>query len=97
MIPLGEIIADTLGKGVNTQAVTGNMKNDPGDGPELKFLLKKVRQRSAFPGPKVVGAIMNVRNGHVQIEPGMTGLRKDQGPKEECHTNGSVTVLGNGD
>ena len=76
MIPLDEIIADTIGKGVNTQAVSREYeKMIQGIGPELEILMERSPEEIGVSAdPRVVEAILNVRNGQVQIEPGYDGV-----------------------
>lgn len=76
MIPLDEIIADTLGKGVMTQAVEREyQKMVQGIGPELEILIEKSQEEiQKIAGAKIAEAILSVRNGQVDIHPGYDGV-----------------------
>ncbi|HOW58235.1 MAG TPA: endonuclease Q family protein [Candidatus Omnitrophota bacterium] len=75
MIPLDEILSDTFHKGVATQTVAREYeKMIQTIGPELEILLEKTpEEMGSMADPKVIEAILNVRNGKVRIEPGYDG------------------------
>jgi len=75
-VPLAEIIAAALGKGVNTQTVSREYeKMIRSLGPELGILLEKdEKEVRAHADPRVADGVLNVRLGHVHIEPGYDGV-----------------------
>lgn len=76
VVPLNEIIADAFGKGVNTRTVSQEYeKMIRLLGPELGILLEKEEKEiRAHTDPRVAAGILNVRSGHLQIEPGYDGV-----------------------
>jgi len=76
MVPLDEIIADVLEKGVNTQTVTREYeKMIRALGPETGILLEKSEKEiRAYADPRVAEGILNVREGRVKVEPGYDGV-----------------------
>lgn len=75
-VPLSEIIASAIGKGVNTQAVTREYeKMIRALGPELEVLLDKSEDKiRRCADPRVAEGILNVRLGRVHVEPGYDGV-----------------------
>ena len=75
-VPLGEIIADVLGKGVNTQTVAREYETMVRSlGSEIGILLEKSEEEiRAHADPRVAQGVLNVREGRVRIEPGYDGV-----------------------
>ena len=76
VIPLDEIIADALGKGVTTKTVRTEYEKMIQDlGPELGILLERTEEEmKGHVLPSVMEGILNVRKGQVHIEPGYDGV-----------------------
>ena len=76
LIPLAELIAQAVGKGVNTKAVTktyDGMLNRHGS--ELDILLEHPLDDLAMDTPdRVLEAITKMRSGDIVIEPGYDGI-----------------------
>ena len=75
MIPLAEIISDTLGVGVASKAVNAEYRAIiPRLGTELEVLTEVNEDKLLRELPvKIAKAIINVRNGDVNILPGFDG------------------------
>lgn len=75
-VPLDEIIASALGKGVNTKAVSQEYEKMIRTlGPELGILLEKEEDEiRRHADPRVAEGILNVRSGRVHVEPGYDGV-----------------------
>lgn len=75
MIPLGEIIADTLGVGEASKAVSAEYRAIiPRLGTELEVLIEVSEDKLLKELPlKIARSIINVRNGNVNILPGFDG------------------------
>jgi len=76
MIPLDEIIGDALQKGVATKTVKQEYeKMIQKFGTELDILLElSETDMKNEADPRILEGIMNVRRGHVEIEPGYDGV-----------------------
>lgn len=76
MVPLAEILADTLGTGVTTQTVKNEYEKLVSSlGSEFKILLRtKPEDIERVSGPKIREAIMKVRTGDIVIDPGYDGV-----------------------
>lgn len=76
MIPLDEIIADAVGKGVATKTVAQEYEKMVRTlGPELEILLDRSEtELKGCADARVSEGILNVRAGHVRIEPGYDGV-----------------------
>ncbi len=75
IIPLREIIADVLQKGVNTKTVTKAYDEIVNVGTEFYILLHAQREKILAHAPEeIVEGIMRVREGRVHVEPGYDGV-----------------------
>ena len=76
LVPLKEILADVLGVGPNTKKVAQVYETALRHlGPELEILLRVPEaDLERWLGPKVARAIVQVRRGEVQVEPGYDGV-----------------------
>ena len=76
LIPLGEIIAEALGVGVNTKEVKKQYENlIKGFGSEFEVLLNVSQQElQNITLPEIAEGIVRVRQGKVFIEPGYDGV-----------------------
>ncbi|MCK5237771.1 MAG: DNA helicase UvrD [Deltaproteobacteria bacterium] len=75
MVPLQEIIAATMGRGVNTKGVTAKyMEVVEAGGSEFNVLLDmEVKEIEAIAGEKIAEAVRRVRSGEISIVPGFDG------------------------
>ena len=76
LVPLAEIIAETLGVGKGSKKVAAAYQQlVAAGGSEFEVLLDlDTNQLSAITGPEIVSGIINVRRGQVQISPGYDGV-----------------------
>ena len=76
LVPLSEIIAESLGLGVNTKGVNKEYQNLIKNlGSEFKILLEiPLGELKNFTLPEIAEAIIRVREGKVRIEPGYDGV-----------------------
>lgn len=76
LVPLGEIIAESLGVGVASKQVQKEYKNIIKNfGNEFKILLDATRQELESAAlPEIAEGIIRVREGRVSIEPGYDGV-----------------------
>lgn len=76
LVPLAEIIAETLGRGVATKEVVKHYQNLIGKlGPEFNILLSASREDlKAATLPEIAEGIVRVRAGKIFIEPGYDGV-----------------------
>lgn len=75
IIPLEEIIAETLGVGTASKKVLAQYENMVEQIPEFKILLESdQRQISTISSPQIAESVMRVREGKVFIEPGYDGV-----------------------
>ena len=76
MVPLDEIIADSIGKKVGTKAVAQEYQRMIQSlGPELGILFDRTAdEMKGQANPEVVEGILRVRDGGVEIEPGYDGV-----------------------
>ncbi len=74
-IPLEEIIAEVLGVGVASKKVTGQYEQLVATFPEFAILLEaSAEQIAALSNQHIAEAVLQVRAGEVQIQPGYDGL-----------------------
>ena len=75
VIPLEEIIAETLGVGVASKKVLATYENLVKQKPEFEILLDLPREAlSALGGQQLAESIFRVREGKVNIQPGYDGV-----------------------
>jgi len=76
LLPLLEIVADTLGQGVGTQRVQSEYRRILGElGGELTVLMKATAaDLEAVAGERLAQGILKARMGDIQVEPGYDGL-----------------------
>ncbi len=75
IIPLAELIAETLGRGVNTKGVQSvYLKLLEALGPEFGILLDvPVKDIEMAGGERLAGAVSKMRSGDIYISPGFDG------------------------
>jgi uncharacterized protein (TIGR00375 family) len=76
LLPLLEIVADTLGQGVGTQRVQSEYRRILGElGGELTVLMQATAtDLEAVAGERLAQGILKARMGDIQVEPGYDGL-----------------------
>ena len=76
LVPLAEIIAETLGRGVATKEVIKHYQNLIGKlGPEFNILLNaSIKDLKSATLPEIAEGIIKVREGKISIEPGYDGV-----------------------
>lgn len=92
LVPLEEIIAESLGHGRNTNAVRREyMRMVEMGGPEFEILLERSPEElTEFATPKILESILRVRQGQIHITPGYDGVygkiqispQSDEGKKD---------------
>ena len=76
LVPLAEIIAETLGRGVATKEVIKHYQNLIGKlGPEFNILLNaSIKDLKSATLPEIAEGIIRVREGKISVEPGYDGI-----------------------
>ena len=76
LVPLAEIIAETLGRGVATKEVIKHYQNLIGKlGPEFNILLNaSIKDLKSATLPEIAEGIIRVREGKISVEPGYDGV-----------------------
>jgi PHP family Zn ribbon phosphoesterase len=76
LVPLLEIVADTLGQGVGTQRVQSEYRRILGElGGELTVLTQAtIADLEAVAGERLAQGILKARIGDIQVEPGYDGV-----------------------
>ncbi|VAV83047.1 Endonuclease Q, cleaves 5' to damaged DNA bases, partial [hydrothermal vent metagenome] len=74
LVPLQEIIAVTLGRGVNTKGVQKEYMSMTDSADEFQILLGKTEgELKDITSDEIASAILRVRDGHLEISPGFDG------------------------